>query len=172
MSYACWRERPRCGSCSSSSKRSANSRAPCTGSVPQNIAVPAGSRAELGRAPPVRFKVGVQGTALILVQGQLPDGRWFGTLAAMSLPRPGETNIFIVVGIRRGDGTAQGDEADRHLLKELTLRFRAMANEDLELLETAHYTPGTLTRHDEALARYMQMLRSFPRANPAAEFIR
>jgi hypothetical protein len=36
----------------------------------------------------VPFKVGVQGTSLILVQGTLPDGRWFGALAAMSMPRP------------------------------------------------------------------------------------
>ena len=123
---------------------------------------------ELGRAAPIRFKVGVQGTGLILVQGHLPDGRWFGTLAAMTLPRSGETNIFIVCCVRAGEDAAQ----DQALLDELTVRFRAMANEDLELLETAHYTPGTLTRHDEALARYMQMLRAFPRANPAAEFIR
>lgn len=123
---------------------------------------------ELGRAPPIRFKVGVQGTALILVQGHLPDGRWFGTLAAMTLPRPGETNVFIVVCVRRGEN----ETADQLLLEQLTVRFRAMAAEDLELLETAHYQPGVLTKQDEALARYMQMLRTFPRANPAADFLR
>jgi nitrite reductase/ring-hydroxylating ferredoxin subunit len=123
---------------------------------------------ELGRAPPMRFKVGVQGASLILVQGRLPDGRWFGTLAAMTLPRPGETNVFIVVCLRRSEDAV----ADRQLLEELTIRFRAMAAEDLELLETAHYQPGALTKHDEALARYMQMLRAYPRANPAADFIR
>lgn len=127
---------------------------------------------ELGRAPPIAFKVGVQGTSLILVQGHLPDGRWFGTLAAMTLPRSGETNVFIVVCIDRNEGGAHNDAADQLLLEDLTARFRAMAAEDLELLEKAHYTPGTLTRHDEALGRYMQMLRTFPRANPAAEFIR
>lgn len=126
---------------------------------------------ELGRAPPIRFKVGVQGTSLILVQGQLPDGRWFGSLAAMTLPRSGETNVLIVVCLRRGEG-ATDEAADRQLLEVLTARFRAMAMEDLELLQTAHYMPGTLTRHDEALARYMQMLRTYPRANPAAQFIR
>ena len=47
-----------------------------------------------------------------------------------------------------------------------------MAHEDLELLSTAHYSPGALTRHDEALARYLEMVRGYPRANPAAEFIR
>jgi hypothetical protein len=58
------------------------------------------------------------------------------------------------------------------LLAELHRRFLAMANEDLELLSTAHYSPGALTRHDEALARYLEMVRRYPRANPAAEFIR
>lgn len=127
---------------------------------------------DMGRAPPMAFKVGVQGTSLILVQGHLPDGRWFGTLAAMTLPRPGETNVFIVVCIDRRQDDAGSDEADQLLLEDLTLRFRAMAAEDLQLLEMAHYTPGNLTRHDEALARYMQMLRTFPRANPAMDFIR
>lgn len=127
---------------------------------------------DMGRASPVPFKVGVQGTSLILVQGHLPDGRWFGTLAAMTLPRPRETNIFIVVGIRKGDGSPASQTVERRILEDLTVRFRAMAAEDLELLETAHYTPGQLTRHDEALARYLDMVRRFPRANPAAEFIR
>ncbi len=126
---------------------------------------------ELGRAPPIEFKVAVQGTALILVQSRLPDGRWVGTLAAMTLPRPGETEVLIVVCIERNDD-ARDEAAEQMLLEQLTIRFRQMAAEDLELLETAHYAPGTLTRHDEALARYMQMLRTYPRANPAAEFIR
>lgn len=120
---------------------------------------------EMGRAPPIPFKVAVQGTSLILVESHLPDGRWVGTLAAMTMPRPGETNIYIVVGLKR-------EAIEPGLLDALTTRFRAMAAEDLELLETAHYTPGTLTRHDEALGRYLHMLRTFPRANPGTEFIR
>ena len=127
---------------------------------------------ELGRAPPVPFKVGVQGTSLILVQGTLPDGRWFGALAAMSMPRPQQTDIFVVSGIRRSGADAASVDADTRLLDELHRRFLAMAHEDLELLSTAHYTPGALTRHDEALARYLDLVRGYPRANPAAEFIR
>lgn len=119
-----------------------------------------------GRAPPVPFRVEVQGTSLILVQGSLPDGRWFGTSAAMSLPRPGATEIFITVAIEKG---SPDEDA---VLTQLTERFVAMAMEDHELLETAHYMPGTLTRHDQALARYLMMLRNWPRAHPAAEFVR
>jgi nitrite reductase/ring-hydroxylating ferredoxin subunit len=127
---------------------------------------------EYGRAPSIPFKVGVQGTSLILVQGRLPDGRWFGALAAMSMPRPQQTEIYIAVGIRRSASGSDAAAADTQLLDELHRRFRAMADEDLELLETAHYVPGTLTRQDEALARYLEMLRRYPRANPAAGFIR
>jgi phenylpropionate dioxygenase-like ring-hydroxylating dioxygenase large terminal subunit len=127
---------------------------------------------ELGRAPRIPFKVGVQGTSLILVQAHLPDGRWFGALAAMSMPRPRQTDIFIVSGIRRSGSDAASIEADSVLLAELHRRFLAMANEDLELLGTAHYMPGALTRHDEALARFLETMRRYPRANPAAEFIR
>jgi nitrite reductase/ring-hydroxylating ferredoxin subunit len=127
---------------------------------------------ELGRAPPIPFKVGVQGTSLILVQGFLPDGRWFGALAAMSMPRPRRTDIFVVSGVRRSGADVASVGADTALLAELHRRFLAMATEDLELLSTAHYSPGALTRHDEALARYLEMVRRYPRANPAAEFIR
>jgi nitrite reductase/ring-hydroxylating ferredoxin subunit len=127
---------------------------------------------EYGKVPPVPFKVGVQGTSLILVQSALPDGRWIGALAAMSLARPRQTDIYIVVGVRRSGIDADSVAADRALLEDLHTRFRAMADEDLELLSTAHYVPGALTRHDQALARYLEMLRSYPRANPAAEFIR
>jgi nitrite reductase/ring-hydroxylating ferredoxin subunit len=127
---------------------------------------------EYGRAPSIPFKVGVRGTSLILVQGHLPDNRWFGALAAMSLPRPQETEVYIVSGIRRSGPDPASATADTLLLDELHRRFRNMADEDLELLETAHYVPGALTRHDEALARYLDMLRGFPRANPAADFIR
>ena len=127
---------------------------------------------EMGRGGSVPFKVAVQGTSLIRVQGHLPDGTWFGTFAAMSLPRPGETNVFIIVAIRKGDGSPAARNAEGQLLEVLAGRFRAMAEEDHELLETAHYLPGTLTRQDEALARYLKMLRSYPRANPAAEFLR
>jgi nitrite reductase/ring-hydroxylating ferredoxin subunit len=126
---------------------------------------------EHGRGATVPFKVSVLGTSLIYVQSFLPDGRWIGTIAAMSMPRPRYTDIHIVVAIRKGDGSAQTQMAEKETLALLTDRFLAMAREDHELLETAHYTPGHLSRHDQALARYLDMVRNFPRANPAAEFI-
>lgn len=126
---------------------------------------------ELGQATPVPFKVEVQGTSLIFVQGRLPDDTWFGTIAAMSMPRPNETDIHITVAIRRQAMSAAEAEAENTLLDQLMVRFFAMAHEDHALLETAHYMPGNLTRHDQALAKYLDMVRRFPRANPAAEFI-
>jgi phenylpropionate dioxygenase-like ring-hydroxylating dioxygenase large terminal subunit len=125
----------------------------------------------LGRGGRIPFRVSVEGTSMIYVQTALPDGTWVGTFAAMTLPRAGETDCYIVVVIRRGDGSEDTRAAEEALLSSLTGRFIAMAKEDQELLSTAHYVPGTLTRQDEALARYMSMLRSWPRANPAAEWI-
>lgn len=126
---------------------------------------------EFGRAGTVPFKVEVQGTSLIFVQGHLPDGRWFGTIAAMSMPRPRYTDIHVVVGIRKGNGTPEAVAEEQETLDQLVVRFMEMARQDHELLETAHYMPGNLTRHDQALARYLDMVRKFPRANPAADFI-
>lgn len=126
---------------------------------------------DLGRGGSIPFRVAVHGTSLILVQTTLPDGTWVGTFAAMTLPRGGETNCYIAVFIRKGDGSAASCAAEQALLAGLTDRFIAMAEEDRELLGTSHYVPGTLTRQDEALARYMHMLRNWPRANPAAEYL-
>lgn len=125
----------------------------------------------LGRGGKIPFRVAVHGTSLIYVQTALPDGTWVGTFAAMTLPGPGETNCYIVVCLRKGDGSPETRAAEEQLLQSLTERFIAMAAEDQDLLSNCHYVPGTLTRQDEALARYMHMLRNWPRANPGADFI-
>jgi hypothetical protein len=34
-----------------------------------------------------------------------------------------------------------------------------------------HFTPGTLTKSDKSLARFIEFLRGLPRAHPAVEFM-
>ena len=44
-------------------------------------------------------------------------------------------------------------------------------SEDIPILQTIRFQPGTLTQSDKALAKFFQYLRSYPRAHPSAEFI-
>jgi len=50
--------------------------------------------------------------------------------------------------------------------------YPAMTDDDRPILHTIKYSPGTLTRSDRALARYLEMVRKFPRAHPSADFIK
>lgn len=43
--------------------------------------------------------------------------------------------------------------------------------EDKDILNTIHYLPGTLTKGDTTLSRYLKFLHNYPRAHPSAPFI-
>jgi hypothetical protein len=39
-------------------------------------------------------------------------------------------------------------------------------------MNTIHYRPGHLTKVDKSLARFLNYVRTYPRAHPSADFIR
>jgi len=47
--------------------------------------------------------------------------------------------------------------------------FTAM---DRPILHNIRYAPGILTRQDESLARYLEMVRRFPRSHASGDFIK
>ena len=48
---------------------------------------------------------------------------------------------------------------------------RNMVFEDRPILHTLKYTPGAMTRSDQALARFLDLVRDFPRSHHSADFI-
>jgi nitrite reductase/ring-hydroxylating ferredoxin subunit len=116
----------------------------------------------------IDLRIGVIGTS-IYYQSGFVQGRWFGYLSALGLPAPGKTRIFQAIVARRADGDDAENEA--FLVSMLALQREIFA-EDLPIMQTMRYRPGTLTRSDRALARYFDFLRAYPRAHPSAEFIR
>ena len=44
--------------------------------------------------------------------------------------------------------------------------------EDIDILNTIKYRPGTLTAGDRTLGKYLQFLRRVPRAHPSGPFIK
>lgn len=116
----------------------------------------------------VENTVGVFGTS-IYYQTTTIDGRWFGFLVPMGLPRPGMAKNFMVVAAKKSDGTPE--EVAQWL--DYVLEFeKRVVGEDLPIMQTIRFKPGTLTRSDLTFARYLDFLRLYPRAHPSAPFIK
>jgi hypothetical protein len=75
----------------------------------------------------------------------------------------------MVVCTRRDSGTAA--EVDAFL--DFVLDFEGkVVSEDVHNMLTMRFRPGILTRSDQSLARYLRMMKDFPRAHPSKDFIR
>jgi nitrite reductase/ring-hydroxylating ferredoxin subunit len=113
------------------------------------------------------WEVGIFGTSLYYQSAWL-DGRWFGFMVPMGLPRAGWTRNFMVVAVQPTDDRAADEEfIDFCLLTEL-----GILGEDTGILTTMRFQPGTLTRSDRVLGKYFEYLRQYPRAHPSANWIR
>jgi hypothetical protein len=84
----------------------------------------------------------------------------------LGLPRPQRTRAFFTVAVRKDE-----PDAEQFLEAMLSLERRVLS-EDLPVLETIHFRPGALSATDKTLARFLNYLTRYPRAHPAADFIR
>jgi len=116
---------------------------------------------------PIEYRVGIHGTT-IFYQSSVFNGRWFGFLAPFGLPRPGQTKTYMIVAAREKDATDAENAAFLNFAMELE---KKVVREDVPILQTIRFTPGTLTKSDKALSKFMQYVRNYPRAHPSAEFI-
>lgn len=116
---------------------------------------------------PIEYRVGIYGTT-IFYQSSVFNGRWFGAMAPFGLPRPGQTKTYIIIAARKADGTDAENEAFLEFAMDLE---KKVVGEDVPIMQTIRFKPGTLTKSDKALAKFMQYLRNYPRAHPSAEFI-
>jgi phenylpropionate dioxygenase-like ring-hydroxylating dioxygenase large terminal subunit len=126
------------------------------------------ARLERGTGPEVSFNVVVRGTGQVLIEGTL-DERWFAVVACMGIPEPGQCEFFVTTMIDRAEYES-GSAAEAALVEYAQISAR-MGAEDSPIWDSIHFKPGTLTRSDKALARYLDDLRAFPRAHPSADFI-
>ncbi|HVK65278.1 MAG TPA: Rieske 2Fe-2S domain-containing protein [Polyangium sp.] len=118
--------------------------------------------------PRVTFRVGIFGTTLFY-QSSFFNGRWYGYIAPFGMPAPGQTKVYYVLATRK----SEGDEASQKELLDFAMGVqRQILADDAPILRGVHFRPGTLTKSDTALARFLEYLRKFPRAHPSAEFIR
>jgi phenylpropionate dioxygenase-like ring-hydroxylating dioxygenase large terminal subunit len=116
---------------------------------------------------PIEYRVGIYGTNIFYQSGTI-DGRWFGCMTPFAIPRPGHTRVFAVIATRRSE---RDEVSTREFLRAVTELEMRVVSEDMPVLSTIHFRPGTLTRSDRTLARFLQYLRQYPRCHPSAEFI-
>lgn len=116
---------------------------------------------------PIEYRVGIYGTT-IFYQSSVFNGRWFGFIAPFGLPRPGQTKTYMIIAARKADSDAATTDAFLTFAMDLE---KKVVSEDVPIMQTIRFKPGTLTKSDKALSKFLQYLRNFPRAHPSAEFI-
>ncbi len=116
----------------------------------------------------LEFNLRITGTTVFSQTGTL-NGRWYGYMAGLAMPQPGQTRVYTIEMVRRDEGNPQSTRA---LLEFLHAFETGILEQDLPIMMGAHFRPGVLSSADKALARFFEYIRSFPRAHPSADFIR
>lgn len=120
---------------------------------------------------PIRWRVGIRGSSFFWQRGTY-DGWWLGATTGFSCPRPGEHQVFLTLAVDRGDGSEADLARAQERLDIAEALLGRTVGEDKDILNTIHYRPGTLTKGDTTLSRYLDFLRDMSRAHPSADFIR
>ncbi|MFJ4773818.1 Rieske 2Fe-2S domain-containing protein [Streptomyces uncialis] len=127
---------------------------------PLRVSEPDGSRLDL--------RVDIHGTNIFWQTGTL-DGRWFFWITALCPVRPGASRPVFVLGARREGG--EEPPATEAFLDRAMKLMMGMFADDAPVLTTIRFRPGMLTRSDDTLARFLEYVRCYPRANPARDFL-
>lgn len=119
----------------------------------------------------VKYSVGIYGSSFFY-QSTTFDGRWFGLLAPMGLPRPGVTEPYFVAAVKKGAETPQALKERQEFMDYALDLERRFYWQDFSVVSTMHFRQGTLTRSDRPLAKFLDHIRDYPRAHPSSDFIR
>lgn len=110
------------------------------------------------------WMLGLRGTSFFWRTGTY-NGFWCAAVTGFGLPYPGVHTLYGAYLVLRGPG----EEERLATMKAVSERT---IGEDRPILDTIRYRPGALTAADRSLAKYLAMVRKFPRAHPSAPFIR
>jgi len=113
---------------------------------------------------PIDWLLGLRGTGFFWRTGTYGNF-WCAAVTGFGLPRPGMHQVFGAFMVLKGE------QAEEQLATMRGITMRTIG-EDEGLLDNIRYRPGVLTAADRTLAKYLQMVRSFPRAHPSGPFIR
>jgi phenylpropionate dioxygenase-like ring-hydroxylating dioxygenase large terminal subunit len=124
-----------------------------------------------GSGPEVSYNVGIFGTTIFHLHGTM-NGQWYAVMTAFGMPRPGMTQNYFCMCVKKGDGSPESDARIRMMHSGIYQLGKRMTGEDRPILHSIKYTPGVMTQADRALSKYLDMVRRFPRSHPSADFIR
>ena len=119
----------------------------------------------------VKYSVGIYGTTFFY-QSSTFDGRWFGVLAPMGMPRPGVTEPYFVLAVKKGDGSEKALKEAKELSEYALDGERRFVWQVYYIMTLVKLSQGTLTKSDKPLAKFLDHIRDYPRAHPAADFLR
>ncbi len=113
----------------------------------------------------------IHGTSIFMTAG-LYGGMINYKMAAFGIPKPGFTQALFIMAVPKPDGSPGSvDHAEECLDRAYRISLR-VTGDDRPIIHSWRYQPGFLTRVDRALAKYMELVRNYPRAHPSADFIR
>jgi phenylpropionate dioxygenase-like ring-hydroxylating dioxygenase large terminal subunit len=113
---------------------------------------------------PIDWNLGLRGTGFFWRTGSYGNF-WCAAVTGFGLPEPGMHQVFGAFMVLKGE------QAEERLATMRGITMRTIG-EDEAVLDTVRYRPGLLTAADRTLAKYLQIVRAFPRAHPSGPFIR
>ena len=114
-----------------------------------------------------QVRIYIHGTQIMTME-LMVNGSWVGSIGTQVPRKPGKVEMFGSLIVAKNSGTKEErDQTIAWLKKEVDKTFI----EDQPIYENIRFKPNALTEMDNVLERYLDYVRRFPRANPAANFI-
>ena len=126
---------------------------------------------ESGTGPEISYNVGIFGTSIFHLHGTM-NGQWYAVMNAFGMPEPGVTQDYFVLCVQKGDGSPESVAHTKMLHDFLFGLAKRMTDDDRPILHGIKYAPGTLTKADRALGRFLDYVRAFPRSHVSSDFIK
>ena len=119
---------------------------------------------------PISWDLGIHGTSIFIQEGTL-EGQWFGITVPFGMPTPGKSIAYFVNVVHRGSGSELDLIKAKEWLRVTSNLEVTFGLQDLAILNSIHFKPGSLTKTDKFLGKFLDFLRAFPRAHPSRDFI-
>ncbi|MFL2840755.1 MAG: aromatic ring-hydroxylating dioxygenase subunit alpha [Pseudohongiellaceae bacterium] len=129
------------------------------------------AKLDQGEGPPLNVRVGIYGTSFFRLHGEFM-GQWICAMTAFHLLEPGKTQVYFSLGTTKSDGSPEDDARVTMAHNMLFQLGKSIVTDDRAILHSINYQPGVLTKSDKALAKYLGMVRNFPRSHDSSSFIK
>jgi len=114
-----------------------------------------------------QVRIYIHGTQIMMME-LVVNGTWVGSIGTQVPRKTGQVDMFGTLVVGKNSGSKEElDQIIAWLKKEVDKTFI----EDQPIYENIRFKPNAFTEMDKVLERYLDYVRRFPKANPAANFI-